>query len=195
MRRLLQSRRTRRGKRHSCCMLFFCIILYHHRLSYKINNFFAHTDTGLFDAILQYGTLLRLTWMRWASLGWVLQNNQCILIAELRTDSEHAAFCMMICVDFLVMWLRCSQRDVKGSLQYLIMAALNHCTTGVVGDEAFQYPHLNFKYWPLHASTAPTHWQGDILLVADEFNDGWMRGLRLGDLEVAAVKFHSKMVH
>lgn len=26
--------------------------------------------------------------------------------------------------------------------------------------------------------------QGDVLLVADEFNDGWMRGLRLGDLEV-----------
>jgi hypothetical protein len=29
--------------------------------------------------------------------------------------------------------------------------------------------------------------QGDILLVADEFDDGWMRGLRLGDLEVSVV--------
>ena len=26
--------------------------------------------------------------------------------------------------------------------------------------------------------------QGDIVLVADEFDDGWMRGLRLDDLEV-----------
>jgi len=26
--------------------------------------------------------------------------------------------------------------------------------------------------------------QGDIILVSEEFNDGWMRGLRLGDLEV-----------
>ena len=26
--------------------------------------------------------------------------------------------------------------------------------------------------------------QGDILLVADEFEDGWVRGLRLTDLEV-----------
>ena len=30
-----------------------------------------------------------------------------------------------------------------------------------------------------------TYIQGDVLLVADEFNDGWMRGLRLGDLEVS----------
>ncbi len=28
------------------------------------------------------------------------------------------------------------------------------------------------------------HAQGDVLLVADEFDDGWMRGLRLDDLEV-----------
>lgn len=26
--------------------------------------------------------------------------------------------------------------------------------------------------------------QGDIVLVSEEFDDGWMRGLRLGDLEV-----------
>lgn len=26
--------------------------------------------------------------------------------------------------------------------------------------------------------------QGDVLLVADQFDDGWMRGLRLEDLEV-----------
>lgn len=31
------------------------------------------------------------------------------------------------------------------------------------------------------------HTQGDILLVADEFDDGWMRGLRLDDLEVSIV--------
>ena len=29
--------------------------------------------------------------------------------------------------------------------------------------------------------------QGDILLVADKFDDGWMRGLRQGDLEVCIV--------
>ena len=29
-----------------------------------------------------------------------------------------------------------------------------------------------------------TYIQGDILLVADEFDDGWKRGLRLCDLEV-----------
>ncbi len=31
--------------------------------------------------------------------------------------------------------------------------------------------------------------QGDILLVADEFDDGWMRGIRLIDLEVGYTDF------
>lgn len=34
-----------------------------------------------------------------------------------------------------------------------------------------------------------TYPQGDILLVADEFSDGWMRGLRLGDLEVCTCSY------
>lgn len=50
-----------------------------------------------------------------------------------------------------------AQQYVKGSLQYSIMATQNHCATGVVGDEAFQYPRLNFKILTTAYLTASTH--------------------------------------
>jgi len=40
-----------------------------------------------------------------------------------------------------------------------------------------------WDYSPTHSDELELN-RGDIILVSEEFNDGWMRGLRLGDLEV-----------
>ena len=47
-----------------------------------------------------------------------------------------------------------------------------------------------FSHTRAHNLTTHTL-QGDVLLVADEFEDGWMRGLKLGDLEVTSMQRQS----
>lgn len=67
----------------------------------------------------------------------------------------------------------------------------------MISNVYFIIARLTFRHILLlifHTQHTFTFQKGDILLVAEKFDDGWVRGMRLSDLEVSAV-FSSQQAH